>query len=90
MFFLVHLASVLNKSAEEIGRGESAYYYGNSMTALAADEHNISVRFTIIDTCDQVPPVCDSCATTCVTCGQSESCNWGIDPIDSGWKVTNF
>ena len=69
--------------------GEPAYYYGNSMTAVAPDENNISVKFTIIDTCDQVPPVCDSCASACVPCGQSESCAWGIDPIGSGWKVTN-
>jgi hypothetical protein len=69
--------------------GEPTYYYGNSMTAIAPDENSISVRFTIIDTCDQVPPACDSCAPACVPCGQSESCGWGIDPIGSGWEVTN-
>lgn len=68
--------------------GEPAYYYGNSMTAIAPGENSISVRLTIVDTCDQVPPVCDSCASPCVPCGQSESCNWGINPIGSGWKVT--
>jgi hypothetical protein len=48
------------------------------------------VKLTFIDTCDQVPPACDSCLSPCVPCGQSENCAWGIDPTKSGWEVSNI
>jgi hypothetical protein len=59
--------------------------YLNSMTALAPGQTDISVRITYIDTCDQQPPVCDSCIADCLPCGNGGSCNWGIDPENSGW-----
>jgi hypothetical protein len=60
--------------------------YLNSMTAIVPGQSDISVRITYIDTCDQVPPACDSCIPDCLPCGSGGSCNWAIDAINSGWS----
>jgi len=75
---------------EYIGKPYEISGYFNSMTAFAPGITDISVKLTFIDTCDQVSPPCDTCLSPCLPCGQSYDCQWGIDPIHSGWEVTNI
>jgi hypothetical protein len=65
--------------------GNTGFYY--SMTANAPGLTDISVKLTIIDTCDQVPPSCDTCVSPCLPCGQTYDCQWAIDATHSGWDV---
>jgi hypothetical protein len=79
--------NVLSMDRTEYISGDS---YLNSMTAIAPGLNTLSVKLIFIDTCDQVQPACDSCLSPCLPCGQSENCAWYIDPINSGWEVSNL
>jgi hypothetical protein len=72
---------------EYVGKPWEISGYYNSMTAYAPGITDISVKLTFIDTCDQVPPACDTCISPCLPCGQTYDCQWGIDPTHSGWEV---